>query len=83
MHPALGFTFEWHDYNDDYEGSLGDHAYWCADEENGIEHSHEIYYCVAKDANGKVVASLCAIIDPSREYRRVIEAELAMEGLPE
>jgi len=37
-----------------------------------------------RDRDGNtVLASLGAIIDPSDEYRRVIEAELAVEATPE
>lgn len=54
---------------------------------------HETYACVAlygdpschdgfgRPAGGAVVASLSAICNPSREYRRVVEAELAVEAL--
>jgi hypothetical protein len=81
---ALGYTFEWEFENSiPYEDALGDHAYWCDAEKNGEEHEHEIYSCVAYNSEGGVVASLGAIIDPTREYRRVVEAELASEGLPE
>lgn len=74
----LGFTYIWEDDYDDYDNSLGDHAVWCDDEKHGIEHSHEVYMCIMEDADGNAVDSLGAIIEPSREGRRVIEAELAL-----
>lgn len=64
-----------------YEDALGDHAYWCDDQKNGIEHEHEIWYCMLTDGKDNVLGSLGAIIDPSREYRRVVEAELALEAM--
>ncbi len=39
----------------------------------------EILGCVCKDEDGEVRASLWCIADPSLEYARVVEAELAME----
>lgn len=86
---ALGYFFEWEPDYDDYEGSLGDHAYWCEDEKNEVEHEHEVFCCVMRkycddgqhDTVSEVVQSLSGIIDPTREYRRVVEAELAAEQL--
>jgi hypothetical protein len=34
-----------------------------------------------RDPDGKVVQSLGSVCEPSREYRRVVEAELAAEEL--
>lgn len=73
-----GITFVW-EWDDD--GDLGDHECWCTDAENGIEHDHETLWCAAQDADGNVIGSLGSIIDPTPEYRRVIQAELALEAL--
>lgn len=76
----MGWRFEWDYDTDNYERSLGDHEYWCKDAKNGIEHEHEILWCQCQDKDGDVLASLGAIIDPSTSYRRVVEAELALEA---
>lgn len=47
---------------------------------NGDE--HETLGCVLKDEDGDVLASLWGICEPSREYRRVVAAELALESMP-
>jgi hypothetical protein len=44
---------------------------------------HEALVCVMRDADGAVVQSLCGILDPDRAYGRVIEAELALEEMPD
>lgn len=41
----------------------------------------EVLDCVLYDARGVTIASLGAIGDPSRDYARVVEAELASEAL--
>lgn len=47
--------------------------------------SHEVLYCVVyaeNDTEGEhPLASLSSIIDPSDDYSRIVEAELAMEAL--
>ncbi len=43
----------------------------------------EWYVALLRDENGKVISSLGAIGDPDRNYRRVVEAELAFEALAE
>lgn len=74
---ALGYTFEW-EY--DQDGCIGcDCGNESCDCFTGTE--HECLCCVARDANGNVVASLGSVCNPSREYRRVVEAELASEAL--
>ena len=62
---------------------------------NCLHHEHEIETCYLAapsdqddwvtdpDHPIKVLASLCGIIDPSQEYRRVVEAELALEIMRE
>lgn len=54
-----------------------DHDEWCR---KNCGQEHEVYYCVM-EGDGSCLASLSGIIDPSREYRRVVEAELASEVL--
>jgi hypothetical protein len=76
--------YRW-DWDDD--GDLGDHHYWCstAIEENHFHmpersrHTHEILWCAAY-LDDACIASLSGIIDPDNTYRRVIEAELALEA---
>ena len=74
---ALGFTFDW-DY--DQEGCIG-----CAcgspDCKCSTGEDHECLSCICRNADGEAVASLGSICEPSREYRRVIEAELALEAM--
>lgn len=74
---ALGFTFEW-EY--DQEGCSG---CACDNPECACSNQteHETLYCLCRDASGTVVASLSGICEPTREYRRVVEAELAGEAL--
>jgi hypothetical protein len=87
----IDYTWEW-----DTDGDLGDHACWCRDERRreagyssfGMPESqrrlgqcaHEIEACVL-EYQGEVLASLCGIIDADRTYRRVVEAELALEAM--
>ena len=70
---ALGYTFEW---NDDWSV---DHSKEFDCYEDGGPDTCE--YCIMRDENGKVVQSLHCIDDATREYRRVVEAELALEQL--
>lgn len=80
----LDFSFDW-DYDSDipYEDALGDHEYWCKDAEQGQDHTHEILWCqLWSGEQQRCLASLGAIIDPSPEYRRVVEAELAGSDPP-
>ena len=75
---ALGYTFDW-EYDSD--GCIGcdcdspDCA--CSTGE-----SHECLVCLMRDSHGICCQSLASICEPSREYRRVVEAELALEELP-
>jgi hypothetical protein len=69
-----GLSFEWNiDLGDDSSSFNDDPDPW------------QLWYCWCRDADGKVVASLCSI-DFGRDgapwedpYRRVVEAELAQE----
>lgn len=45
------------------------------------EEPREILGAVLRDEEGHVLSSLWGIEDPTREYRRVVEAELALEAL--
>jgi hypothetical protein len=42
---------------------------------------HEILCCALKDADGKILASMGGICEPTRDYGRIVEAELASEAL--
>lgn len=44
---------------------------------------NEVLGCVLRDENGQVLQSLWGIADPSREYARLVEAELASEACHE
>ena len=68
---ALGYTFEWRD-----DWSVGDHVkeFDCYTEQPSTCET-----CLMLGSNGKVVRSLGCIDGATREYRRVIEAELALE----
>jgi hypothetical protein len=72
---ALGYTFEWED-----DWTIGDHFKEYGEcYANGEPETCES--CVMRDSAGKVVQSLGCIDDATREYRRVVEAELALEEL--
>lgn len=75
----VGYEFAWA-YDDDAD--LGDHASWCSNAKRDRCFGHECLYAVLRDASGEVCASLGSIIDPGNAYRRVIEAELALEAMP-
>lgn len=47
------------------------------------EEVSEVLYCVLYDEDGEVLSSLGGIVDPDRNYARVVEAELALEALLE
>ncbi len=79
---AKGFDFEW-------ELDSMTSAEWLEDDEDGGKNRKpwNTWACVARDNNGKVIGSLCGI-DFGRNgepwgdpYRRVVEAELALEAL--
>lgn len=73
-----GFRYEW---GDDDGPDLGDHEYWCELARTGQQHEHHVKTCCVKSSQGEQLASLCGIIDPDRDYRRVVEAELTVEAL--
>lgn len=74
---ALGYTFNW---DADLDGCIGcgcgrgDCA--CA-----MHDPHECLNCSIWDSEGNLKGSLGSICEPSRDYRRVVEAELALEEL--
>lgn len=74
---ALGYTFEWDDDPDGYdsqarkEGVQTCESCVCLDGEDPAD----------GDRNRHVLASLGGIWDATREYQRVVEAELALEAL--
>jgi hypothetical protein len=73
----LGYTFEWEFDQDGCIGcDCGSDMCACSNGE-----PHEVLSCIARDADGKFIGSMGSICKPSREYRRVIEAALASEGL--
>jgi hypothetical protein len=45
------------------------------------EMPNEVLFAVLKDASGNIIGSLSGIADPDNNYRRVVEAELALEAL--
>jgi len=76
---ALGYTFEWLYDEDGCSGCSCDSPECkCSSGE-----SHECFWCACYDYEGTIRSSLSGICEPSREYRRVIEAELASEALAE
>src|SRR5262245_2759984 len=66
----MGITFEW----------IPDNQEWDLDAE---EQPREVLGCVVRYSTGTIGPSLWGIGDPSRNYGRVIEAELALEALEE
>jgi len=73
----IGMHFEWYP-DEGADWSWLDQKGW----EKEKAKTHEVYYCLAKDRNGEVVAALHGIFDPDlHNYRRVVEAELASEAL--
>lgn len=74
---ALGYEFNW---VSDVEGCSGCD---CGNEECDCfsGNLHEVLGCIAVDADGEEKASLWGICGATREYRRVVEAELALEAL--
>lgn len=62
---GLGFSWE-PDYDD------------CGD---GGTTPNERFGCILRDVDGNVLTSLWSIGDPSPEYCRVVEAELALEAM--
>lgn len=81
---GIEFIWEW-----DTDGDLGDHEAWCGTAREdawrygyGRTCTHDVEWCRA-EYNDETVASLGGIIDADRNYRRVVEAELAREAQEE
>jgi hypothetical protein len=74
---SKGIRFEW---EFDPDGCIGCDC-GSDDCECSTGNDHETLECLAFDKAGKLVASLGSVCKPSREYRRVVEAELALEVL--
>jgi len=72
---GLGFTFEWTD-----DWSCGSHIEEYG-EESYPEEPTTCETCICKSFHGEVLASLSCIDDADAAYRRVVEAELALEAL--
>ena len=66
-----GWKVEWEYDQDEYQ--MGDAE---------TEMPNEVLVAVLEDADGHVLKSLGGIGDPSDSYRRVVEAELALEAMP-
>jgi hypothetical protein len=62
----------------EYQWVIDDCADWSWMDEARKE-EHEAFGCVATLASTGGQTSLWGIVDPSNEYRRVVQAELAME----
>jgi hypothetical protein len=72
---ALGYRFEWQDYPDGCIGcDCGE-----ADCDCSTGRAHVCLVCLMRDSAGVCCQSLGSVCKPSREYRRVVEAELALE----
>jgi hypothetical protein len=73
---AMGWEFCW-EYDECFYGYCNE---WlgCQDD---CKKEHEVLFCLLKDADGTMLQCLGGIADADRNYRRVIEAELAAEAL--
>lgn len=65
-----GWTVSWEQDEEPYETDDAD------------DKPTEVLGCVLKDADGEVLGSLWGIGDPSREYSRIVAAELAFASMP-
>lgn len=72
---ALGYSFDWTD-----DWGIGSHV-----KEFGAESYPEepstCEICIMRNEGGTIVQTLGCVDDATREYRRVVEAELALEEL--
>jgi hypothetical protein len=77
----LNWTCAW-EYDDDPDYSFVED--WSEkDRKEFNSRNHECLVALMRNERREVVASLGGIIDPDNKYQRVIEAELALEGLAE
>lgn len=67
-------------YDDDADGGPSDWGWSAKDVEKWDKTEHEVEWCHITDGND-VLASLSGIWDATREYRRVVEAELALDAM--
>lgn len=93
-----GYCFEWHSDDDadlgDHEywcaGARRDKAGFDQDGDEIPSYrrstecpGHEAEYCLMRDPDGHVVQSLSGILDADGNYRRIVQAELALEEMPD
>jgi hypothetical protein len=78
---AMGWTCEWQWDDCSAYDHCADWGCECCKNEHTtqIDHQHEV--CLLRNADGEVLAVLGGIIDADRDYRRLIEAELASEAM--
>lgn len=74
---AAGWSFRW-EYDAHGHMCMRDHDEWCRE---GCRKEHEIEGCSVVDGRGEELASCWGIIDACRDYRRVMQAELASEAM--
>jgi hypothetical protein len=67
----LEWSFEW-EYDHDVDLS------WMSAAER--KRDHEVLGCILRGADGEVLESLWGIVDADANYRRTIQAELALEA---
>jgi len=74
---AHGWEFTWEDGDECIGCDCGSEDCPCATGKR-----HECFVCCVVDAKGQILASLGSICEPSTQYRRQIQAELALEAMP-
>jgi len=73
---------DWHyEWTEDIDGCIGCDC-GSADCACSTGTAHEVLVCVLRDSDDHVLGSLGSICEATREYGRVIEAELALEAMP-
>jgi hypothetical protein len=72
---SAGVEFEW---DDDWE--VGDHKEEFGDDSAYADGGPDTCESAAAVLDGEIIGSLCCIDDATPEYRRVVEAELALEA---
>lgn len=73
------YTWGFDDYCDDSFVDTWDNTGKARKQWDAQDHACE--YCDLHDADGNLLASLCGIWDASADYRRVVQAELALEAI--
>lgn len=66
---SLGWSVDW---------EIDEEEYQLGDEE---DEPSEVFVAVLRDEDGESMEVLGGIADPTRQYRRIVEAELALEAL--